>query len=319
MSHEDIHVSPDGAYYVTTYSNTATPEVMSLVNHKGEILLELGNAKGEKFDKTVIAPTTIMRIKSEDGKYDLPIRMILPLNFDTSKKYPLLINIYGGPNAGLVYDGWDLRMQQQWWASEGLIQVSMDHRASGHFGKEGMNYLHRNLGYWEMKDWITIVQWLIRNANVDPQRVCISGFSYGGYMSCYALTYGADYFTHGLAGGSVTDWRLYDSHYTERYMDSPKENPEGYASSSVMTHADKYKGMLRIYHGTMDDNVHVQNSMQLVKKLQENKKQFEFMLYPGGRHGWRNLPGQDAHSFNEIVLFIYRYLLGKPIPEGIMQ
>jgi dipeptidyl-peptidase-4 len=319
FTHEDIHLSPDGSYFITTYSNAQTPDIMALVSHKGKILFEISNTKGDKYEETMIAKTELLRIKSEDSKYDLPFRIIWPLQYDSTKKYPLLINIYGGPNAGTVYDGWDLRMQQQWWASEGLIQVAMDHRGSGHFGKEGMNALHRNLGYWEMKDWITIVKWLIQHAGVDPQRVCISGFSYGGYMSSYALTYGADYFTHGLAGGSVTDWHLYDSHYTERFMDLPAENPEGYKSSSVFTHADKYKGLLRIYHGTMDDNVHVQNSLQLVKKLQEKKKHFEFMLYPGGRHGWRNLPAQDAHSNNENTRFIYQYLLNKEIPEGVLK
>lgn len=319
FTHEDIHLSPDASYFITTYSNASTPDIMALMNHKGKLIFEIANTKGEKFDQTIIAKTELIRIKSEDGKYDLPFRVIRPLKYDSTKKYPLMINIYGGPNAGTVYDGWDLRMQQQWWASEGIIQVTMDHRGSGHFGKEGMNALHRNLGYWEMKDWITIVKWLIKNAGVDSEKVCISGFSYGGYMSCYALTYGSDYFTHGLAGGSVTDWRLYDTHYTERFMDLPSENPDGYKSSSVFTHVDKYKGLLRIYHGNMDDNVHVQNSLQLVKKLQEKKKHFEFMLYPGGRHGWRNLPAQDLHSTNEITRFIYQYLLNKEIPEGVLK
>lgn len=318
-THRNIQISPSGLFFITTFSNTSTPDVMSLVNNKGKIITELGNAVGEDFKNNVLAKTELLRVKSEDGKYDLPLRIVWPTNFNKNKKYPLLINIYGGPDAGTVYDGWQLNMQQQWWARQDLIQVQMDHRASGHFGKEGVNYMHRNLGYWEMKDWITIVKWLIENANVDTNRVCISGFSYGGYMSAYALTYGADYFTHGLAGGSVTDWSLYDTHYTERFMDTPAENPEGYKSSSVYTHLDKYKGQLRIYHGTMDDNVHVQNSLQLVKKLQEKKKHFEFMLYPGGRHGWRNLREQDAHSANEIAMFIYKNLLEKEIPKEMMR
>jgi len=111
-THEDIHLSPDGSYFITTYSNTITPDIMALVDNKGKKLLEIGNAKGEKFDQTIIAKTELIRIKSEDGKYDLPFRIIRPLQYDSTKKYPLLINIYGGPNAGTVYDGWDLRMQQ---------------------------------------------------------------------------------------------------------------------------------------------------------------------------------------------------------------
>lgn len=315
----NVQVSPNGSYFISVYSNTATPPVMVLADNKGKILTELGNSKGPDFERYTLAKTELIRVKSEDGKYDLPVRITWPLDYDRNKKYPLFISIYGGPNAGTVYDGWQLNMMQQWWAKEGMIQVAMDHRASGHFGKEGINYMHRNLGYWEMKDWITIVKWLIENASVDPKKVCISGFSYGGYMTCMALTYGADYFTHGLAGGSVTDWHLYDTHYTERFMDTPAENPEGYKTSSVFSYVDKYKGMLRIYHGTMDDNVHLQNSLQLVKKLQEKKKHFEFMVYPGGRHGWRNLTAQDAHSTNENNRFIYRYLLEKEMPKEVLR
>lgn len=318
-THRNIQLSPNGTYFITTYSNTSTPDVMALVNNKGKVIKELGNAKGDDFTTTSLAKTELLRVKSEDGKYDLPLRIVWPANYDKNKKYPLLISIYGGPDAGTVYDGWQLNMQQQWYAKEGLIQVAMDHRASGHFGKEGVNYMHRNLGYWEIKDWITIVKWLIENAGVDKNKVCISGFSYGGYMTCYALTYGADYFTHGLAGGSVTDWSLYDTHYTERFMDTPAENPEGYKSSSVYSYLDKYKGLLRIYHGTMDDNVHMQNSIQLIKKLQEKKKHFEFMLYPGGRHGWRNLREQDAHSANEIAMFIYKNLLEREVPKEVLR
>ncbi len=316
-THRNIRLSPNASYFITTLSNSITPDVMTLVNGKGKIIRELGNAVGEDYYNNVLAKTEMIRVKSEDGKYDLPLRIIWPTNFNKNRTYPVLISIYGGPNAGTVYDGWQLNMQQQWWARQDLIQVQMDHRASGHFGKEGINYMHRNLGYWEMKDWTTIVKWLIENANVDKKKVAISGFSYGGYMSAYALTYGADYFTHGLAGGSVTDWSLYDTHYTERFMDTPAENPEGYKTSSVYSYIDQYKGMLRIYHGTMDDNVHVQNSLQLVKKLQEKKKQFEFMLYPGGRHGWGG--NQQLHSQNEIARFIYKYLLEKEIPKEVLR
>lgn len=317
FTNRGIQLSPNASYFITTYSSVSTPDAMALVNNKGKVIKELGNAAGEDYATTTIAKTELLRVKSEDGKYDLPLRIIWPTNFDKNKKYPVMISIYGGPNAGTVYDGWQLSMQQQWFAKEGLIQVAMDHRASGHFGKEGVSNMHRNLGYWEMKDWITIVKWLIANAGVDKEKVAISGFSYGGYMTCYALTYGAEYFKYGLAGGSVADWSLYDSHYTERFMDTPAENPEGYKTSSVLTYVDQYKGLLRIYHGTMDDNVHMQNSMQLVKKLEEKKKHFEFMLYPGGRHGW---PGnQQLHSTNENNMFIYKNLLGKEIPKEVLR
>lgn len=312
----NVSLSPKGTYFISTYSNASTPEKSALINNKGKLILDLGDSKGVDFDNVEMAKTEIIRIPSEDGKYQLPIRITWPLNFDPTKKYPVMINIYGGPNAGTVRDGWQFNGLTQWWAKEGLIQVAMDHRASGHFGKEGINYMHRNLGKWELTDWITIVKWLRANG-ADASRIGIAGFSYGGYMTAMALTAGADYFTHGLAGGSVTDWKLYDSHYTERFMDTPAENPEGYQAGSVMSYTDKYKGLLRIYHGTMDDNVHMQNSLQLVKKLQDSKKHFEFMLYPGGRHGWGG--NQNAHSTNENNMFIYKHLLKKDMPASLMR
>jgi dipeptidyl-peptidase 4 len=311
-----VNLSPGGSYFVTTYSNTATPGKMALVNNNGKVIKELGDAKGSGFENYELARTEIVRVKSEDGLFDLPMKIIWPLYFDSTKTYPVLISIYGGPDAGTVYDGFAFNGQQQWWAKEGLIQVSMDHRASGQFGKQGVNYMHRNLGYWEIKDWTQCVKWLIAHG-ANKEKIAISGFSYGGYITCYALTYGAEYFKYGVAGGSVTDWSLYDSHYTEKYMDTPRENPEGYKKSSVLTYIDKYRGLLRIYHGTMDDNVHLQNSLQLIKKLQDSKKHFEFMVYPGGLHGWSG--NQSLHSSNENNLFIYKNLLEKEMPAEMWK
>lgn len=312
-----IDLSPEGSYFVTTASNSSTPNKMTLMSTKRKIIKELSNSKGDEFDNYNLAKTEIIRVKSDDGLYDLPMKVTWPLNMDKTKKYPVLISIYGGPNAGTVMDTWGINGNQQWYAKEGLIQVSMDHRASGHFGKEGVSYMHHNLGYWEMKDYSTMVKWLIANGNADAARVCITGFSYGGYLSSYALTYGSDVFTHGMAGGSVTDWTLYDSHYTERFMGTPANNPDGYKSSNVMTHAEKYKGMLQIAHGMIDDNVHMQNSIQLISKLQDLKKDFEFMPYSGGRHGWGGNKG--LHFQNMKTKFIYKYLLEQEVPKSMLK
>ena len=137
--------------------------------------------------------------------------------------------------------------------------------------------MHRNLGKWEMNDLITAVKLLRQKSFIDSTRIGITGDSYGGYVTCMALTYGADHFTHGVAHFSVTDWRLYDSIYTERYMDKPVENPEGYKFGSVMTHVEKYKGTILITHGTMDENVHMQNTIQLVDKFENLNKDFEIL------------------------------------------
>ena len=317
FNHTAIILSPLASYFVTIYSNAVTPSKMSLVSNKGKIIKELVDSKGPDFDNTAIAKTELVRVMSDDSLYNLPMKITWPVNMVPGKKYPVLISIYGGPNAGTVMDTWSLTGSQQWYAKEGLIQVAMDHRASGHFGKEGVNYMYHNLGYWEMKDYTTMVKWLIANGQADPAKVCITGFSYGGYMSCYALTYGADVFTHGMAGGSVIDWTLYDSHYTERYMGTLQDNPEGYKTSSVLSYADKYKGMLQIVHGIVDENVHMQNSIQFTSKLQDLKKDFEFMTYSGGRHGW---PGNKGLHFQNLkTKFIYRYLLEKDVPKEMIK
>jgi dipeptidyl-peptidase-4 len=308
-----ISLSPEGSYFTDSYSNVSTPTKIGVYNNKGKLIKEIADSKGVEYDDYELATTQLVRVKTTDG-FDLPMTIMLPLNYDASKKYPVIISIYGGPNAGTVMDTWRFSGQSQWWAKEGVIQVAMDHRASGHFGKVGQNYMYKDLGKWEMADYITMVKHLEAKYNVDPAKVMITGGSYGGYVTAYALTYGADYFTHGIANFGVMDWSLYDSHYTERYMGTPKNNPEGYRTSSVLTYADKLKGKLRIVHGTMDDNVHAQNSIQLISKLQDLGKNFEFMLYPGQRHGFRD-PAKAAHQQMEANRFIYKYLLNKPFPE----
>ncbi|HMK05324.1 MAG TPA: DPP IV N-terminal domain-containing protein [Ferruginibacter sp.] len=313
----NISISPGGSYFVTTYSNSTTPPKMTLMSNSRKIIKDLGDGKGEEFNNYNLAKTELIRVKSDDGLYDLPMKVTWPVNMDKSKKYPVLVSVYGGPNAGSVMDTWGLNGNQQWYAKEGLIQVSMDHRASGHFGKEGVNAMYHNLGYWEIKDYSTLVKWLVANGNADPAKICITGFSYGGYMACYALTYGSDVFTHGMAGGSVTDWNFYDSHYTERFMGTPANNPEGYKTSSVLNHIDKYKGNLQIVHGVIDDNVHMQNSLRLIEKLQDAKKDFEFMIYPGGRHGWGGNKG--VHFQNLKTKYIYKYLLEKEVPKSALR
>ncbi len=315
-SHDQVSVSPGGKYFISTYSNVATPPKMALVDARGKIIRELGDSKGEEFNDYAIPRTTLLRVKSADGKYDLPMTITYPVDFDSTKTYPVLISIYGGPNAGSVYDRWKpVGGATQWWAQEGLIQVAFDNRSSGHFGKEGLNEIHRQMGKWEIEDYMECGRWLKKQGWVDSSRIAITGGSFGGYMTAMALTYGADVFTHGIANASVTDWRLYDTHYTERFMDTPQENPEGYKNTSVMTYADRYKGLLRIVHGTSDDNVHMQNSIQLIDRLQDLQKHFEFMLYPGERHGiGRNKATKALHNRNEAYEFYYRHLLKKEMP-----
>jgi len=308
-----VRLSPNGGYFITTYSNVATPQKMAVCNDDGKLLRQIGDAKGKEFDNFELAKTEMVTMTTADG-YTLPGVLTLPFDLDPNKKYPVLINVYGGPNSGTVFDGWK-GTGNQWYAQEGLIQISIDHRAAGHHGKEGVALMHRVLGKWEMNDYIEWVKWLRSKPYVDAKRIGITGGSYGGYVTAMALTYGSEYFTFGIAGSSPTDWKLYDTHYTERFMDTPAENPDGYKKGSVMEYADKYKGGLRIVHGTLDDNVHMQNSIQLVDKLQDLGKNFELMLYPNGRHGWGG--AKAVHSRVEAARFWYKNLLEKPFPEEL--
>jgi dipeptidyl-peptidase 4 len=310
-----VKVSPDGAYFVTTYSSVTEPPKMALVEGNGSVVRELGTSMTENFDKYELALPKMITIPTADG-YALPAVMTLPFDFDPAEHYPVLISVYGGPNAASVFDGWR-SLGGQWLAREGVIQLSVDHRGSGHFGKTGAALMHRKLGTWEMNDYIEAVKWLRAEGYVDSTRVCITGGSYGGYVTALALTAGAGYFTHGVAEYSVIDWHLYDSHYTERFMDSPAENPDGYKEASVLTHAHKYQGMMRLVHGTSDDNVHMQNSVQLVDTLENLNRRFEMVFYPGGRHGWGG--PKAVHLRTDTYRFYYQYLIRKEFPEELFK
>lgn len=301
-------VSPTGKYFYDSYSNINTPEKLDLYNDSGELIKNLGDRKSKIFDEYKLGKTEIFSIKTDDG-FKLPAKWVFPPDFDESKKYPVLFSVYGGPGGTGVLNSFSAYLNRYFISQSGIIYFVVDHRGSEYFGKKGKDYLYRNLGKWEINDYIEAAKWLKKKSFVDTTKIGITGGSYGGYVTCMALTLGADYFTHGVAEYSVTDWHLYDNVYTERYMDTPEENPEGYKYGSAMTHADKYKGLLRITHGTLDDNVHMQNTLQLVDKLTSMDKHFELMLYPNERHGV-GFP-KWIHAQREYVQFWFKNFLGK--------
>lgn len=307
-NHKNIRLSPDNCYFLTQYDNSSTPTRLSVVNVRNGKVKVLGDLKDASFDSTRMGKKEMLWLTTAEG-FKIPAIVYWPVNMEEGRRYPLDIHVYGGPNRGSVSDYWSLFDSGR---DEDCIRVVMDHRGSGHCGKVGMNYMHRNLGKWEMEDYIAWVKLLRTYPNVDSTRVMISGGSYGGYMTALALTYGAEYFQYGYAKYGVMDWILYDSHYTERYMDLPKDNPEGYKAASVFTYLDRYQScgpaMLRIVHGMMDDNVHMQNSMQLVDALQQMNRKFELMLFPGERHGWIKKMKFTLEDFKD---FKNRYLKRK--------
>ncbi|MCF8306750.1 MAG: DPP IV N-terminal domain-containing protein [Ignavibacteriales bacterium] len=300
--------STAGTYFIDSYSNINTPTVINLMHIEKGLVRELGSRKSEIMDQYALPEIELTRIKTPDG-YDLPVKITRPADFDESKKYPAVISIYGGPGAATVRNSYPMWLMSFFMAQNGIIFVEVDHRGSGHFGKEGMALMHRQLGKWEMEDYIFTAKWLQSLPYIIPDKIGITGGSYGGYVVAMALTYGSDFFTCGISDFPVTDWLLYDNVYTERYMDTPAENPEGYKAGSVLTHTEKYKGGLLIRHGTIDDNVHVQNTMWLIDKLQDENKSFELMIYPGSRHGFSF--SKRTHSYQEEMNFWFKKLLNK--------
>ncbi len=317
-NYTNIKISPSNKHFTADISNVSTHTKAVLVNiGKEPIITAISDSKGAEYDNYKIAKAQ-MRFIEVDG-YKLPASIILPIDMDSTKQYPVIISMYGGPNAGSVMDRWNTpSVYNQLWANQEVIQISIDHRASGHCGKEGLNFIHRSLGQIELSDYIEWVKYLRTLPYVDATKIGITGFSYGGTMTMLALTDGADYFQFGIAGGGVMDWQLYDTHYTERYMDRPQDNKEGYDFTRVWNRVDKYKGgdnansMVRITHGSLDDNVHMQNTMQLVYALQMKNKEFELMIYPGAYHGYGG--EQRVHSRKSDLTFWYKHLLGKKLP-----
>jgi dipeptidyl-peptidase-4 len=303
-------MSSGGKFFIDRFSNIQSPAKIELYTIDGSSIRELGNQKSDTAEEYALGEVEMFTIPTEDG-FELPVKWILPPDFDDSKKYPVIFNIYGGPGTADVKNSFSTFLGPQFFAQNGIISISADNRGSEHFGKKGQAMMHRYLGKWEMEDLISIVKWLRKKDFIDESKIGITGGSYGGYVTCMAMTYGADYFTHGVAEFSVTDWQLYDNVYTERYMDTPEENPDGYKSASALNYVEKYKGKMLLIHGTMDDNVHMQNTIQLVDKLQDINKDFELMLYPNERHGWG--PPKYFHSARESVQFWFKHFLNKEL------
>lgn len=303
-----VSISPKGSYFIDTWNNIVSAGTISAYNKSGKVLKEIYKFEQPVFDPSKNSRAEMVRIMTSDGFFNMPAIITYPLNFDPSKKYPVIFAIYGGPDAKNINNRWPGN-NPSWNSQNGIITFSVDHRGSGQFGKKGLDYLYRSLGKWEILDYEDAVKWLRSKPFVDSTKIGITGSSYGGYITCLALTKGAGYWTHGFAGSSVTDWRLYDDVYTERYMDTPSDNPEGYKEASTLTYVKNYKGKLYITHGDMDDNVHLQNSIYLISKLEDEGKVFQFMLYPGGRHGWGG--AKAIHSRNESNNFWLKSFFGK--------
>ena len=318
-----VSFSPDGKYFVASYSNVTTPTKIAVFPATGKKLREgrvVSDLQGPDYDASRYALGQLVYMTTEDG-FRLPGMIVYPKNFDPSKKYPVHVDIYGGPDSPQVRDRWVTpNSSNQWWSDNGIIQITVDPRAGGHNGREGLDMIYRQLTVWEVKDFVAWADWLKALPYVNGDKIGVEGFSFGGTMTSMLLMQAPDRFHYGIAGGGVYDWALYDSHYTERYMDTPQNNPEGYKVSKVLNYVDgyptEYDGntgvepvMLKLTHGTGDDNVHHQNTLQLIDAMHKEGKKFDFMIYPDGMHGYRGYQGQHFQNANRE--FWLKYLLDK--------
>ncbi|HEX8422474.1 MAG TPA: prolyl oligopeptidase family serine peptidase, partial [Pyrinomonadaceae bacterium] len=283
--HHKVSLSPNGNHFIDYWSDLNTPTQARLYTTDGAVVRTIDENRVDALKEYKLGQTEFLQVKTRDG-FTMEALMIRPPDFDPRKKYPVMSFTYGGPQAQQVRNRWGsvTYLWHQLLAQKGYIIWICDNRTASNKGVEAAWPLYGNFGELELRDLEDGVSWLKSQPYVDGSRIGIWGWSYGGFMTTYALTHSKS-FKIGIAGGSVTDWRDYDSIYTERYMGTPQNNPEGYRKASPLYNARDLNGKILLIHGLMDDNVHVQNTIQFAYELQKANKPFQLMLYPKSRHG----------------------------------
>ena len=327
MNVSGVSFSPDGKYFAAALSNFTTPTQIRVCRSSDGKSQVVADKKGPDYDASKYALPQLIYITVDNG-LKLPAYIVYPKNFDPSRKYPVHVDIYGGPDTPLVKDFWmQPSSRNQWWSDNDIIEVTADCRAAGHNGRAGLDMVYKHLNTYEVQDFISWAKYLKSLPYVDGDKIGVEGFSFGGTMTCMLLFTAPEYFHYGIAGGGVYDWILYDTHYTERFMETPQTNPEGYRDSKVIKYVPEYPVvydaasaaaaetgeiepiMLKITHGTGDDNVHFQSTLQLIDALHQHNKKFEFMIYPDGMHGYHDYQGN--HFLNSNREFWLKYLCSK--------
>ena len=297
-------------YFVNTFSTANTPPVFTVYDRNGKAVRVIeDNKKLVTVQETYGAQkVNFFKIKNAIGD-ELNAWSVKPPNYDASKKYPVLMYVYGGPGSQTVKDSYGYN--NYWWfqmlAQKGYIVVSVDNRGTGARGEQFKKMTYQQLGKYETEDQITAAKYLANLPYVDKDRIGIFGWSYGGYMSSLAILKGNDVFKAAIAVAPVTNWKWYDSIYTERYMRTDDENPAGYKENSPVYFADQLKGNYLLVHGNADDNVHFQNSAEMAKALIKANKQFDTYFYPNRNHG---IFGDNArlHLYDKMTDFLMEKL-----------
>ncbi len=302
-----IAMSNDGAFFVDTFASHASVPVQALFDIDGKLVRRLGGVDDALFAPLGLVAPEFHQPKTRDG-FPMEAMLYKPADFDPSKKYPLLCFTYSGPHAPQVLDTFlnFNGLYHQMLVQQGYLVWVCDNRSASGKGLASAASSYKKFGPGELADLEDGLDYLCAKGFVDTSRIGLWGWSYGGYMTAYALTH-SKRFKLGIAGAPVTDWRLYDSIYTERYMGLPKENEVGYAAGSVIAAAKDLSGRLLVICGEIDENVHAQNSLQLIAALQKAGKQFDFMLYPGNRHSVIE-PDQKRHLYAMMAEYVNTHL-----------
>jgi len=296
-------LSDDGSFLIDNYSNLTTPRKIDIVNTKTVTSTTILNASNPLKDYK-LGTTEFLKLKSNDG-FDLYGRMIKPADFDATKKYPVLVYVYGGTHAQLVTNSWlgGASMWMDWLATQkDYIVFTLDNRGSENRGFAFESVIHRKAGEAAMEDQLIGIDYLKSLPFVDSKRIAIHGWSYGGFMTCSLMLRHPGVFTTAVAGGPVTDWKYYEVMYGERYMDTPKENPEGYENSRVAKYIKNLDGKLLVIIGSVDPTVVPQHSMTLLKAAVDNEVQMDFFTYPMHEH---NVRGKDrVHLMTKVLNYV---------------
>ncbi len=302
-------VAPGAAYVLDTYSTAAAPPVLRVLGGDGRVLRTVAPLKPATLAEYALGPVEFVDVPGKGG-VTLHASLLKPADFDPTRKYPVVVYVYGGPHAQVVRDGWGRQtaLFHQVLASRGFLVFSIDNRGSASRGREFERALLRRLGKTELEDQLAGVAYLKTLPYVDPARIGIWGWSYGGFMTCYALTNAPGVFRAGAAVAPVTDWLRYDSIYTERYLKLPADNEAGYRDSSPVNQAGDLADALLILHGTGDDNVHWGNTLAFVEALYKAGKPYDLQVYPNKTH---SIAGKEAraHLYNRILAHFERWLL----------
>jgi len=295
-----------GVYALVTTSDARTPPKTVLARvEDGGIVRQIGDAHTKRLDELKLAVPEYGAIPDVTGK--IRWRLWKPQDLDPQRRYGLIVQVYGGPGSRMVRNDWGRGpFFQTLLCDKGYLVLQVDGRGTEGQGADWLHAVRGELGMWELEDQVLAVEEILKRGYVDPERVGIWGWSYGGTMACNALTMRSDVFKAGVAVAPVTDWRLYDTIYTERYMGLPRDNPQGYDASSSITHAKKMTGQLLLMHGMSDDNVHVQNTLRLQEAFLKAKMlNYDVMLYPGRAHG---IGGATLDVFSRLVGWFDRHI-----------